>query len=95
MQSTDFVDGIFLDQITQNCTKGSRFLSGQIAQDLDFYRIRQTISGFASSAEGADFLLKREPTENSQTVAFLKSLGSDWDTFLHSTRQPPVHAASP
>ena len=51
------------------------FLTGAIARELDFYRIRETIASLTASEEGKALLLQREPSDDEQLVERLKSLG--------------------
>ena len=77
------------------------FLTGAIARELDFYRIRETIASLTASEEGKALLLQREPSDDEQLVERLKSLGSEWNVYLHSSRPqalspwPPVHDIIP
>jgi DNA mismatch repair protein MutS2 len=79
----------------------SPFLTGSIARELDFYRIRDSIASLTSSEEGKSVLLEREPAADEQTITTLKTLGREWDTYLHSTRPqalspwPPIHEVIP
>ena len=71
-------------------------LSGAVAQELDFYRIRSTIAALAASDEGKELLLAREPSSDAQQAGRLKALGREWGSYLHSHRPqallpfPPV-----
>jgi DNA mismatch repair protein MutS2 len=72
------------------------FLTGQIARQLDYYRIRETIAALASSEEGKAQLLLREPIDDEKEIELLRTLGREWNTCLHSSRPvtlspwPPV-----
>lgn len=66
------------------------FLTGDIARDLDFYRIRQTISENCISEEGKEELLKREPTQDKEQIDLYKKLGREWTRYLSTTRPQPI-----
>ena len=74
----------------------NKYLTGDIAKELDFYRIRETISKLCMSEEGQEKLLERESSSNIEQINFLKSLGKEWNIYLHSsypqalTAWPPV-----
>ena len=76
-------------------------LSGEVAQELDFYRIRSTIASLAASDEGKELLLAREPGSDEAQIEQLKALGREWSTYLHSVRPqailsfPPVRGLFP
>lgn len=79
--------------MVQDRTKtGTSFLTGTIAQELDFYRIRETIASLCASEEGKALLLTREPVDDEQAVTELKTLGREWNVYLHSSRP---HVFSP
>ncbi|MBP5464618.1 MAG: endonuclease MutS2, partial [Treponema sp.] len=65
-------------------------LSGQTAEELDFYRIRKQVARFAVSEEGKDLLLKREPSADRNEIAELKKLGNEWAVYLKSARPAPL-----
>jgi len=73
----------------------NKHLTGEIAKELDFYRIRDTIAGLAISEEGRDLLLQRESTSESKSINHLKNLGKEWNTYLHSTRPSALSAWPP
>lgn len=55
-------------------------------EELDFYRIRETITGFCVSEEGKKLLQRREPftSEQKEEMDRLKVLGSQWQSVLNS-----------
>ncbi len=61
------------------------FLRGDVARDLDFYRIREVIAGKCVSEEGQTALLKRESCSDAQKLDVLKKMGREWGVFLHSS----------
>ncbi|MBP5158349.1 MAG: endonuclease MutS2, partial [Treponema sp.] len=65
-------------------------LSGQTAQELDFYRIRAQVAGLAASEEGKSLLAQREPTADREEIEKLKELGKEWATYLKSARPSPL-----
>ncbi len=68
----------------------SEHLSGQTAEELDFYRIRKQVARFAASEEGKNLLLRREPGTDRDEIAGLKALGSEWAVYLKSARPAPL-----
>lgn len=71
------------------------FLKGQIAQDLDFYRIREKVAGCALTEEGRELLLRRESTSDRQAIQHLKNLGRQWSVYLNSQFPQALHAWPP
>ena len=61
-------------------------LSGNIAKDLDFYRIRDHIASYCTSEEGKEELLKRESDTDLKKITLYKNLGFEWNKILHSKR---------
>ena len=70
-------------------------LSGQTAQELDFYRIRAQVALFAASEEGKELLSQREPSSDMENMERLKGLGKEWAVFLSSARPAPLSAWPP
>ncbi len=68
----------------------SEHLSGQTAEELDFYRIRNQVARFAASEEGKALLLRREPVTDRDEIAGLKALGKEWAVYLKSARPAPL-----
>lgn len=66
-------------------------------EELDYYRIREIISGFCISQEGKNTLLKNEPLSDCEKIEFRKTLSNEWLKYINSTRAPalsywqPVH----
>lgn len=71
-----------MNQIQKN--QDNEFLKGQIAQELDFYRIRESIAQFALSEEGKENLKKREASSDKNKIDYLKNLGRQWFLLLSS-----------
>lgn len=67
------------------------FLRGTIAQELDFYRITETVSQLAASEEGRALLKQREAVSDTEQITKLKSLGREWSIYLNSTRPAAIH----
>ncbi len=67
------------------------FLRGTIAQELDFYRITETVSQLAASEEGRALLKQREAVSDKEQITKLKSLGREWSIYLNSTRPAAIH----
>ncbi len=70
----------------------SEHLSGQTAEELDFYRIRSQVAHFAASEEGRELLAQREPTADAEEIEKLKCLGREWAAYLSSARPVPLSA---
>lgn len=76
--------------------KRDEFLKGQIAQELDFYRIRDSIAELATSDEGKEILKTREACSDKNKIDYLKNLGRQWFLLLNSASNfkfstwPPV-----
>ncbi len=62
-----------------------KFLKGDIAKELDFYRIREQIAKLAASEEAKELLESREASSNKEQIDYLKNLGREWSVILHST----------
>jgi DNA mismatch repair protein MutS2 len=58
--------------------------------ELDFFRIRDTIAGYCVSDEGTASLKEKEPGSNRTAIAQLKLLGTEWMTYLQSSRAPAL-----
>ena len=71
------------------------FLQGQVAEDFDFYRIRNTISTFAQSEEGRDEVLCRQSTTDKETINLYKNLGRQWHLYLNSDNPQALYAWPP
>ena len=67
------------------------FLRGEVARELDFYRIREEVAGKCVSEEGHSLLLKRESSSDENQVERLKKLGREWDVYRHSGRAQCMH----
>ena len=72
-----------------------KFLKGQIAEDFDFYRIRETISHFAQSEEGRDEVLLRESSTDRELTDLYKNLGRQWNLYLNSDHPQALFAWPP
>ena len=63
------------------------FLRGDVARELDFYRIRDDVAGKCVSEEGRNLLLKRESSSDESKVERLKKVnGVAFSIFLATTR---------
>lgn len=71
------------------------YLKGQIAEDFDFYRIRETISHFAQSEEGKEEILCRESSTQKEQIDLYKNLGRQWKLYLNSNNQQALFAWPP
>lgn len=58
--------------------------------DLDFYRIRDEISGFCVSEEGNYAFSRIEPLTDYQKIEEQKNFSREWTKFLSTTRPQPV-----
>jgi DNA mismatch repair protein MutS2 len=58
--------------------------------ELAFYRIRNSIADLCLSSEAKEELLSREPLTDIHKIEKLKSLSSEWNAFLQSTRTPAL-----
>ena len=66
-----------------------------VARELDFYRIRESISKLCISEEGRDFLNTQEPLTDSNEIEKLKNLGREWHTYLGSSNTQALYAWPP
>lgn len=73
----------------------NNFLTGAVARELDFYRIRESVAELASSEEGKQNLLVREPVSDRERIEYLKSLGREWDVYIHSNNPQALVAWPP
>ena len=71
------------------------FLQGQVAEDFDFYRIREMISHFAQSEEGRDQVLSRESSTDKEKIDLYKNLGRQWHLYLNSDNPQALFAWPP
>ena len=81
-------------EIDSNCT-AKTFLSGEIARQLDFYRIREAVASLCISEEGKEQLLTREPSADEKEINTLKDMGREWNTYIHSSRKQAVSSWPP
>ena len=58
------------------------FLKGEIAHELDFYKVRETISLFAQSLEGKNKILSRESVFDKNQIELWKTLGKECSILL-------------
>ena len=63
-------------------------------EQLDYYRLRETIAGFCVSEEGKSSLLKREPftREQIEEINHLKTLSSQWQRAICSKNPIRLHS---
>lgn len=73
------------EMIEQSEVMKDEYLRGDVARELDFYRIRDKIAGSCVSEEGHELLLKRESSSDEIFVERQKNLGREWNVFLHSS----------
>lgn len=73
------------EMIEQSEVMKDEYLRGDVARELDFYRIRDKIAGSCVSEEGHELLLKRESSSDEIFVERQKNLGREWNIFLHSS----------
>ncbi len=71
------------------------FLRGKIAEEFDFYKIRETVSEFAASEEGKSAVQKRESTSDGEKINFLKNLGKEWSLFLNENFSSAIKSWPP
>ena len=60
------------------------FLRGDVARDLDFYRMRENAASLCVSEEGRDVLSERECTGDVNVIERWKKMGREWNRFRHS-----------
>lgn len=74
-----------------------KFLKGDIARELDFYRMRQEVAKLCVSEEGKIALEKRECTGDFNQIESWKRLGREWNRYQNSNHPqcllgwPSVH----
>ena len=59
-------------------------------QEIDFYRIRDEVSGYCITEEARNLFLQREPLTDSKKVEQLKNLSREWNVFLSASCKNPV-----
>ena len=64
-------------------------------QEIDYYRIREEITGYCVSAEGRQKLLEREPLRKTEEIENLKNLSREWSLFFSAGRANPVSSWEP
>jgi len=57
--------------------------------EIDFYRIREQVSGYCVSEEGKEALLSREPLTDLTQIEFLKTCASEWNSYLSVSHTTP------
>ncbi len=57
-------------------------MNTETLKEIDFYRIRDEIAGFCLSEEGRNFLLLREPLQDSSETEFYKKCSREWLDFI-------------
>lgn len=60
-------------------------------EELDYYRIRDEISGYCAAEETRELFLKKEPLTDSEKIEELKTLSRHWEKVLTSSRNGHVH----
>lgn len=58
--------------------------------ELDFYRIRDEISGFCKSEESVFMMQRIEPLRNPEDIEERKALGMEWSVYLSSSTSPTL-----
>lgn len=59
-------------------------------EQIDFYRIKETISGFCITEEGKKSLNEREPLTDENKIENLKHLSFEWQKYFSVSSQNPV-----
>lgn len=72
--------------MNETSTTKDQFLTGEIAKELDFYRIRETISQYTASEEGRNLILKREASSDKESVTLMKNYSRQWTTYLNAQK---------
>lgn len=65
----------------------NEFLSGRIAEELAFYRIRNSVSECAETEEGRLRIQSREPDSDLDEIARKKTVSREWAVYLSSLRK--------
>ena len=64
-------------------------------QEIDYFRIREEISGYCVSVEGREKLMAREPFRKTEEIENLKNLSREWSIYFSAGRANPVTAWEP
>ena len=59
-------------------------------QEIDFYRLRDEVSGYCITEEARNSFLQREPLTDSKKIEQLKNLSREWTVFLSASCKNPV-----
>ncbi|MDY4901797.1 MAG: Smr/MutS family protein [Treponema sp.] len=73
-----------------NSILNTQIASEQLLDELDFFKIRKEISLLASSEESSLEILNILPSADKEQISALKKMGSEWNSYLSTTRQNPV-----
>lgn len=65
-------------------------MNEQTLTELDFFRIRDTVAGYAVSDEGKELLLERVPLTDTDEISRLKNLSRQWQIFLEEADTNPL-----
>jgi DNA mismatch repair protein MutS2 len=65
-------------------------MNDKTLQELDFYRIRDSIASLCISEEGKEELENRKPFTKFEDFESLKSLSREWNKYLESSRTQPL-----
>lgn len=60
------------------------YLRGDVARDLDFYRMRENVASLCVSEEGREILGRRECSSDVKLIEHWKTLGREWNRYQHS-----------
>jgi len=58
--------------------------------EIDFFRIRESVAGYCVSEEGRKTLLEREPLKDSSEIEKLKNMSREWGVYIAATHKNPV-----
>ncbi len=60
-------------------------------EELDYYRIRNEISGYCAAEETRELFLRKEPLTEPDKIEELKTLSRQWESVLTSSRNGHIH----
>ena len=63
--------------------------------ELDYYRIRETISGFCVAEESRFIMARLEPLSDSEEIEKSKEISREWLKYLSTTRTPALSGWNP
>ncbi len=65
-------------------------MNKQALEEIDFFRIRDSIASFCISQDGKEVLLEREPLTDFKKIENLKNLSREWTSYISAASTAPL-----